>query len=447
MSGLKPAGRAIVMETFAGLRERELGYEEGEEWLAEWTPSRGAFGLTNRRLRRFETCLRSELHRLPETPRTKRFRAALHKDARIAPLIGQLVGTPTNATLLEEDSFERSLTWHVARACEGFGFDPEAFDRAYGEWLAEYTAKTRRVRFLAMLHPFTFGGCLDLGHGILIDQLTDDEVSGCLKMGAIESVFAGTGRAMILSRTAVRIEWNEPHGLYDEFVDDDRAVAFKSETDARETAERVVEALRVYQPGGVAVHGTLTVRGDGSLQGGPVKAARPRGTTMSLDARQARRFADFWPSYLNAGKQKAVGFALRRFAFAGERSRSDDAIVDLVAALEGLLLSDNPRAGEFQFRTSVRGAQFTKHRGYSRQQVYGQLKRAYTVRSQVAHGKTPTKTDLRGANGEPLDLDAFVAEIESLARATMKDAVDRIASGNGWPPDWDRLMLGRVSLD
>lgn len=447
MSGLKPASRALVVETFAELKKRESGYEDGEDSLPEWTSGGGMFVLENRRLRRFESCLQSELFRLPETTRTKNFRAALRVDARIAPLIGKLVGTPNAATLLEEDSFERSLTWRVARRCEGFCFDSEAFDRAYTDWLSEYSAKSRRVRFFATLHPFAFGGCIDLGNGIRIDQLSDDEVSSCLAMGAIESAFSGLGRAMVNNRTAVLIEWNEPYGLHDDFGEEARAVAFRSEMVARETSERIVEALRVFQPGVVAVRGTLTRRRDGWLQGGAAQSARPRGTTMSLDARQAGRFAAFWPSYLNAGKQKAVGFALRRFAFAGERSRSDDAIVDLVAALEGLLLSDNPRAGEFQFRTSVRGAQFTKHRGYSRQQVYGQLKRAYTVRSQVAHGKTPTKTDLRGANDEPLDLDAFVAEIESLARATMKDAVDRIASGNGWPPDWDRLMLGRVSLD
>ena len=444
MSGLKPAARALVQETFAALRDKESGYEDGEEWWPEWTPSGTSFLLANRRLRRFESCLQRETLRLPETARAKRFRGALRENARIAPLIGHLVGTPSTAMLLQEDSFEKSLVWRVARACDGFGFDPEAFDHAYREWLAELTANTRPVTFLATLHPFTFGGRLDLGRSIAIDQLTDDEVSGFLKVGGIRSLLAGTGIAMVSNRAAVRIEWNEPRGLHDEFTDDDRAAAFKSETDARETAERVVEALRVFQSGGVAVLGTLTLRGDGSLQGGPAAAARPRGTTMSLDARQARGFADFWPGYLNAGKQKAVGFALRRFAYAGERSRSDDAIVDLVAALEALLLSDNPRAGEFQFRTAVRGAQFCKHKDYTRQQVYEQLKRAYTVRSQVAHGKTPSKKDFRGPNGEALDLDAFVTEVESLARTTMKAAVERIASGRGWPPDWDHLLLGRV---
>lgn len=444
MAGLKPAARALVEETFAALRSLEAGYSDGEEWLPEWVPSGGAFALSNRRLGAFESCLHSELHRLPKTSKRSRFRKELRQDSRFRHLIGELVGTPSSAMLVEEDTVERGLVWRVARMSEGFGFDIEMFDRAYLDWVSEYTARWRRVTFLATVSPFTFGGRIELGRNIVLDQLTDEEVGSCLKMGAIESVFSGSGRAMVSSRTAVRIEWNAPVGLHDDFTDSDRAAAFKSETDARETAERVVEALRVYQPGVVAVRGTLTLRGDGSLQGGLVAGARPRGATMSLDARQARGFSAFWPSYVHAGRQKAVGFALRRFAFAGERARSDDAIVDLVAALEALLLSDNPRAGEFQFRTSVRGAQLCRHKGYSRQQVFEQLRRAYSVRSQVAHGKTPGKKDLRGPDGVALDLDAFVTEIESLARTTMKAAVDRIASGRGWPPDWDHLLLGRV---
>ena len=102
MSGLKPAARALVQETFAALRDKESGYEDGEEWWPEWTPSGTSFLLASRRLRRFESCLQRETLRLPETARAKRFRGALRKNARIAPLIGHLVGTPSTAMLLQE---------------------------------------------------------------------------------------------------------------------------------------------------------------------------------------------------------------------------------------------------------------------------------------------------------------------------------------------------------
>lgn len=195
MSGLKPASRALVVEAFAVLKERESGYEDGEDSLPEWISGGGMFVLENRRLRRFESCLQSELFRLPETTRTKTFRAALRADTRIAHLIGKLVGTPNAATLLEEDSFGRSLTRRVARRCEGFCFDSEAFDRAYTEWLSEHSAKTRRVRFFATLHPFAFGGCVDLGHGVRIDQLSDDEVRQLFGDGRdrVDLSRAGTG--------------------------------------------------------------------------------------------------------------------------------------------------------------------------------------------------------------------------------------------------------------
>lgn len=104
---------------------------------------------------------------------------------------------------LDERGVEVSLYWRVARECGGFGFKTRPFDRGYRDWLNHHTAKTQTVSFLAALHPLYFKGHVELGRGVAIGQLTDDEVSACLKMGAIESVFAGTGHAMVSSRAAV----------------------------------------------------------------------------------------------------------------------------------------------------------------------------------------------------------------------------------------------------
>jgi hypothetical protein len=161
---------------------------------------------------------------------------------------------------------------------------------------------------------------------------------------------------------------------------------------------------------------------------------------MKLDGRSASSFGTFWPRFERACKQSEIGAALRRFSYGGERSRKDDAIVDHVAALEGLLLSDVAE-GEYRYRTSLRGAFVIKRRGYSRTEVQRQLGRAYDARSAVAHGKQPRASTLRLKDGTKVDIEAFANETEALIRDAMKYAIDFVAAGGTWPPDWDAKIL------
>jgi len=59
----------------------------------------------------------------------------------------------------------------------------------------------------------------------------------------------------------------------------------------------------------------------------------------------------------------------------------------------------------------------------------------------VAHGKKAPPSDLRGKDGEVLQLEEFAAVKEALVREAMKGAIKRVAAGEKWPPDWDAVIL------
>ena len=204
----------------------------------------------------------------------------------------------------------------------------------------------------------------------------------------------------------------------------------------------MVEALRLFKRGRVSVTGKIAPHDGGVVFfGGGHAVPQVAEPDLVLTAAEAESFRRFWPLFRAARQIPAVEAAIRRFSYAGERTRPDDEIVDLVAALEGLLLSGISEAGEFAYRTSLRGALFIGGTGLTRRQVRKQLGRGYAVRSAVAHGAEPRKSDLKSPNGESADLAEFVDGIDDLVRSALHQAVEAVGGGATWPPDWEALTL------
>jgi Apea-like HEPN len=162
---------------------------------------------------------------------------------------------------------------------------------------------------------------------------------------------------------------------------------------------------------------------------------------LALTAAEAKSFRRFWQLFRVARENRVLGVVIRRFSYAGERTRRDDEIVDLIATLEALLLSDTDNRAELGFRTALRGALFIEGSELTRREIKTQLGRGYRVRSAVAHGNDPSKRDLKAPNDDRITLDEFVDGIEELVRLAVRKAVEAVGAGASWPPDWDGLTL------
>lgn len=83
---------------------------------------------------------------------------------------------------------------------------------------------------------------------------------------------------------------------------------------------------------------------------------------------------------------------------------AEDALADLVIAVESLFLSDAGEAkerGELRYRLAQRLAFFSANGSYSRRGLFGFMKKAYDVRSALVQGGTPSADDLKVPKSEP----------------------------------------------
>ena len=362
-------------------------------------------------------------------------------------MIGELVGTATQSQRVDEETLERTLLWTVWRANASLQYTDAGFEQGYRGWLAQTLAREERLTILAPLAGITFTGQIDLPGGLVIGRLGDDEIESLLGVRLVPDVFGAAGFVVVSSRAALRTEITLHRGVQTDLSDEDRVKAVESPAKASDALVEVVDALRVYKRGRVRVTGVAMRSADGSSvwtlpTGAGVAGAR--GPTMELEASEAASFVGFWKSFTSARRNSAIDAVIRRFSYAGERSRPDDEIVDLVAALEALLLSEIDNRTELKFRTALRGALFIEGSGLDRREVQKQLRRAYNVRSAVAHGGAARTNDLKSATNETQTLDEFVASTEDLVRLAVRRAVECTGSGASWPPDWDGLALGEA---
>jgi hypothetical protein len=443
VASLKPTARKFAQKAFGELEPKVVEKKAERFGPARWESAGGdMFLLREPMLSPEEWCLLDEIHHVTDLPETKRLYRAFQNDSRVEPLLGRLVGTALMSTLVDEEALARRVLWAVMRASNGsLRFSADAFDRGFDNWLAELVARTQEGLVLTPL-SLRLDGRLDLGDEMEIVQLTDEEVIACLHMGAIRLAIppAGSGTAWVHNRTAIRVAYQLPRGPSENFSDEDRRAASAIESEAFGRADEVVEALRVFESGHVAPPGRVLLRGEGSMQGGASAQPQvPHADELVLSKPEA--FRDFWDLFRAARPNSAISVVTRRFSYAGERTRRDDEIVDLIAALEALLLSDIPERGELRFRTALRGALFIDGGGLTRQQIQKQLRRGYDVRSAVAHGAAPTTAHLKSPTDEALMLAEFVDGIEELVRLAVRKAVEAVGAGKPWPPDWDALTL------
>ena len=119
---------------------------------------------------------------------------------------------------------------------------------------------------------------------------------------------------------------------------------------------------------------------------------------------------------------------------------AEDALADLVIAMEYLFLSDAGEAkerGELRYRLAQRLAFFSANGSYSRRELFGFMKKAYDVRSALVHGGTPSADDLKVPK---VSLQRFVEISEDLFRQALQKAIHQPGKGSALA-DWDSMIF------
>jgi hypothetical protein len=137
--------------------------------------------------------------------------------------------------------------------------------------------------------------------------------------------------------------------------------------------------------------------------------------------------------------------AIRRFGYAGERTRTEDRFIDLMVAAEAMFLGERRKGettGELTYKISMRFAHFAKVRGTTKRARYEHMKKAYGARSSIVHGDRPKSLKTHA------ELDQFTALTADHLRHALRQM---IAAAQAEPDakvliDWDDLVLGSTAV-
>jgi hypothetical protein len=157
-----------------------------------------------------------------------------------------------------------------------------------------------------------------------------------------------------------------------------------------------------------------------------------------VTAREGQQLQRLWKRLRDPAVQKRsfVGTAIRRFGYASDRERTEDRLVDLMIAAEGVFLGRD-EIEELAYKLSMRFAHFTKIPKTTVRERFDHIKRAYRARSEIVHGD-------RLKVLKTAELGPFTETTANYIRAALESIVDEAKKHPDRKVliDWDALIVG-----
>jgi hypothetical protein len=69
------------------------------------------------------------------------------------------------------------------------------------------------------------------------------------------------------------------------------------------------------------------------------------------------------------------------------------------------------------------------------------MRKAYDVRSTIVHGSDVRVRDIPTVSGGEPTVESFADDLEEILRRSLKVALTRVATGEGFQPNWDELLF------
>ena len=372
-------------------------------------------------------------------------------DVVIGPHLNRLVGTSMSALLLVADNILLSLIHSMRNEQGSVEFTDERFDCEFKEWVRFFSASEVATRMVAPLRYLIAPFPIRLNTEILLDRLTDEEVTRCAHVAVLRPVseqfpvIRGEAAAGV-RRTQLWPKVIRSEAETRQMIDMEDEGAFGSRPAFRDdlVVEDVLSALRLLKHTQIRAAG-LAIWKDARWLDNEISyqllSDWPYGQRFELLDGEVEQFLHLW-QLLEACAGR-FEFAIHRFNLAFDRLRWDDRIIDLVIAAESLFLNDISAKdrGELRFRFALRAAKFIEHPSYSQYDVFGVMRRAYDVRSTIVHGGRPKETSL--PDNPSATAPEFVDRIEELMRLALRKALSLREEGSRLRQSeyWDSLVL------
>jgi hypothetical protein len=355
----------------------------------------------------------------------------LQSDEVIGPHLDRLVGTAIGGSRLQADNIPLSAIYAMLNDEGAIEFTDERFARKWRELVEFFGTDRFAFKIVAPLpHLVVPEFPLRLNNELVLDRLTEDEVTRCCRVGVLRpewqrfplidaEVAVGIRKTMFLPKL-IRTG-DEPHEL--PTTANEGSFGSRPLSRADLVVDDVLSALRLLKHTQIRIAGHASWTDSFWLNTGTsyrVLRQWPYGGRYELSADEVPQFLELW-HLLEVGAAR-FGFSLHRFNLAFDRQLLADRIVDLVIAAESLFLGDLGvrDRGELRFRFALRAAKFIEHPNYGERDLFRVMRRAYDARSAIVHGGSPEDTRL--PDNQSATLPTFIDAIEELVRLGLRKA-------------------------
>jgi len=444
--------RDAVLHLSEVLKDSAPEFEDDTRWEHG---TDGHFRERKKRIRTLWPMLSDEWLRL--LPEYQTCIESIKSDVVIGPHLDRLVGTIMSASRLEANSILKSLIYAMLDDEGRVAFTDERFHSRWREMAGLFGADQIAFKTVAPL-PYLIVPSFPLGlnNELVLDRLTDDEVTRCYQVGVIRpislrfplvygEIAVGIRRAMFLPKL-IR-QGDEPYDLPE--AGDEGSFGNRPPLRDDLVIDDVLSALRLFKRTRIRTIGHASWTDSYWLEGGTsfrVLGQWPYGGNFELSEGEVPHFLELW-RLLEEGTAR-FGFSIHRFNLAFDRGLLADRIVDLVIAAEALFLGDldEKYRGELRFRFALRAAKFIEHPNYGEHDIYRVMRQAYDARSAIVHGGSPNDTRL--PDNQSASLPTFIDAIEELVRLGLRKALSMREDGRKLRQAeyWDTLVFSKSGL-
>jgi len=403
---------------------RNLGRTLSDEWLAS--------------LPNYQTCIES-----------------LKSDAVVGPHLDRMVGTSRSTERVMANGILKSLVCAMLDD-EGLAFTDERFCSKWKKLIGFFVADKIPFRTVAPLpHLVAPEFPLRLNDELVLDRLTEDEVTRCYQAGVLRPdslqypliyghVAVGIRRTVSLPKL-IRGGDEPPEPLE---AEGEGSFGNRPFSRGDLVIDDVLSALRLFKNTQIRAAGFVICTDAPWLNGMTsyqVFGQWPYRGRFELSENDVPQFLNLW--HLLEQKAANFPFSIHRFNLAFDRGLLADRIVDLVIAAEALFLSDignEPYRGELRYRIALRAAKFIDHPNYVEHDIFCVMRQAYDIRSVVVHsGSTEVPPKLTRLPDNPsADLPTFIDAIEEFVRLGLRKTLSM--NENVRRADfWDTLIFSK----
>jgi len=386
--------------------------------------------------------------KLRELPSYLALDEAVRQSNVLSPMLGHMVGTRRSASPFSTWTLANAFLPRINDLITGhgpsFGDRYEVISRQLADRQIEYEA-------ICPIQGLGFGLTpIELAEDLTIERLSPAEICLALEVNAIPTMFSShfrpdDGNSFALKkRVSVPVMVSEP----------DRQEEVRSGSD---TAELFIRLLRTFEDV-VALQQCLALMTDENIQVSAILIAATDGGFLGSDTGTQRQLISaswkpdsglrFDPSRCadlqriwrishgdSLPRNKALGLAWRRLAFATQRTMPEDRLLDVFIAAEAFYRAqaygkrDRSRP---RLQLSQRAAVWSEGSlpGWSKDEVLQQIDAGYKVRNAVAHGDEPEAKDLN-VKGQQASLNEVARAVETIVRAGLYKAIQQLPETSG----------------